>query len=1089
MKRRFGEERDVIATGNHSEADSECRVGVHSLKRLLTGLNEVEGHGAFLDRRQFDPALTLTIEIDADQQHAGAAADFEGEGANGPCLFSEDGNDRGVLHPRQLDRGGVVVGIDDEYAVVARISEDDRCSERPCGEVADWGANVPGSRWRRRRSEADHRDARGRSAASRVAVAIEESKDAFAAVAGASHGEIADIAERYEGDCRLTGTRRFEIDHRDAARGPRVPGDEVASVVGGGEHRRRGGQPNRGGRLREMITGRDERDIAIPIGGRDGASFPGDRDRDGRGRRGDIEGEGAADVVSVFGCVKADQDRGSTAKEGKGFANQHRDVSRALASEADGPSRAAIAYQALGAGSELDGQEEVFVHRKFAQIDRAFGGHLSGRGHRRLLWLGDDQGNFADVCAREQALGRKLKVDFGVPAVASGQGCKDGNQQAEVAGTWMGRWRWRTDAKRYHRAEALERPRWLACISRVIVARIPGRTWHTQGPFGLPRGPSLSMSTPTSQTPNDDLHLPLPRVFGRYLLLERLSRGGMGEIFVAKYGLAGFEKLCVIKKVLPNLAANDQFISRFIDEANVAIKLQHANIAQVIEVGRVGGEYFLSIEFVEGRDLRRTQAVLAERGLRFPHDVVLHLVRELANGLAYAHRRSDGQGASLELVHCDISPPNIVVSFEGETKIIDFGIAKSTARATETDPSMGFGKFGYMAPEQLIRGGKIDHRTDIYAAGVVLFEMLTGQRLYDPGEVPDYRALARKVARGEHARPSDIDPALAPYDALVARCLAPNPDHRFATGALLRDELQRALVAINPTMNADRLGEYMRELFRDELSTDQAIAAKARQTTLAAYERELTTQGAEAVSYAVANLPLLAPPTESVSLQPPRRRDGGVERRPAKRNRKRAVVVAALSLAIGAGAAAAVLQWRSDDGRAATATAPAVVLDPTLAPGPTVEPLAAEPLAGKPGPAGLDSSAAAPLPGEGSAGETSAADAGAADTGAAEPNAPSSKSDGAAAVKPATASTVRRQSSAGERPGTSQKAAPSAAAVHAKFKAISKEYRGFAEKYGGRLEAAWTEIATSAQYARDNASLADLDSKLDRFRSRMRAVE
>src|SRR5574339_530060 len=244
----------------------------------------------------------------------------------------------------------------------------------------------------------------------------------------------------------------------------------------------------------------------------------------------------------------------------------------------------------------------------------------------------------------------------------------------------------------------------------------------------------------------------LPQVFGRYLLVQRLSRGGMGEIFLAKHGLAGFEKLAVIKKVLPHLAADESFISRFIDEAGVAIKLQHVNVAQVFEVGRVGDEYFLALEYVEGRDLRRTLAVLQQRAQRLPVDLALFIGRELANGLAYAHRRTSTDGASLNLVHCDISPPNVLVSFEGETKVIDFGIAKSAMRGTATDPKMGFGKFGYMAPEQLIRGGVVDARTDIYAAGVVLYELLTGERLYELCQdcATDYRALARAVSRGEH---------------------------------------------------------------------------------------------------------------------------------------------------------------------------------------------------------------------------------------------------------------------------------------------------------------------------------------------------
>ncbi len=143
----------------------------------------------------------------------------------------------------------------------------------------------------------------------------------------------------------------------------------------------------------------------------------------------------------------------------------------------------------------------------------------------------------------------------------------------------------------------------------------------------------------------------LPQVFGRYLLVQRLSRGGMGEIFLAKHGLAGFEKLAVIKKVLPHLAADKQFISRFIDEAQVAIKLQHVNVAQVFEVGRVGDEYFLALEYIEGRDLRRTLSLLGSRKQRLPVDLALFIGREMANGLAYAHRRTSTDGASLNLVH------------------------------------------------------------------------------------------------------------------------------------------------------------------------------------------------------------------------------------------------------------------------------------------------------------------------------------------------------------------------------------------------------------------------------------------------------
>ena len=347
----------------------------------------------------------------------------------------------------------------------------------------------------------------------------------------------------------------------------------------------------------------------------------------------------------------------------------------------------------------------------------------------------------------------------------------------------------------------------------------------------------------------------LPQVFGRYLLVQRLSRGGMGEIFLAKHGLEGFEKLAVIKKVLPHLAADEQFISRFVDEAQVAIKLSHVNVAQVFEVGRVGDEYFLALEYIDGRDLRRTMALLGHRRQRLPVDLALFIARELANGLAYAHRRTTSDGAPLNLVHCDISPPNVLVSFEGETKVIDFGIAKSVMRETASDPKLGFGKFGYMAPEQLIRGGVIDYRTDLYAAGVVLYELLTNSRLYESGREPDYSALAKKVSRGEHPLPSDIDRSLAPYDDLVATALRPKAEDRYQSAAELRDAIQQCLVAVNPTISTDQLGAYMRGLFADEMAAQRELHERVASAQLADFQEQLHTQTISTVSFALAPTP------------------------------------------------------------------------------------------------------------------------------------------------------------------------------------------------------------------------------------------
>jgi hypothetical protein len=218
----------------------------------------------------------------------------------------------------------------------------------------------------------------------------------------------------------------------------------------------------------------------------------------------------------------------------------------------------------------------------------------------------------------------------------------------------------------------------------------------------------------------------------------------------------------------------------------------------------------------------------------------------------------------------------VLVSFEGETKVIDFGIAKSALRGTETDPKMGFGKFGYMAPEQLIRGGVVDHRTDIYAAGVVLYELLTGQRLYEAGPEPDYRALAKKVAKGEHKLPSEHDKVLAPYDDLVATALRPKAEDRYQSAAEFRDAIQQALVSVNPTISTDQLGAFMRELFSEEMTAQRELHDRVAKAHLEDFQDQLTSSHTSTVSFAMA---LPSPP------EVPKPRTRASTQRPATRSR------------------------------------------------------------------------------------------------------------------------------------------------------------------------------------------------------------
>ncbi|MBK9031199.1 MAG: protein kinase [Myxococcales bacterium] len=571
----------------------------------------------------------------------------------------------------------------------------------------------------------------------------------------------------------------------------------------------------------------------------------------------------------------------------------------------------------------------------------------------------------------------------------------------------------------------------------------------------------------------------LPAVFGRYLLVQRLSRGGMGEIFLAKHGLAGFEKLCVIKKVLPSLAEDEQFISRFIDEAQVAIKLQHVNVAQVFEVGRVGDEYFLALEYLEGRDLRRLLNLLTRQSRRIPAPIALFIAREMANGLAYAHRRTSSDGQSLGLVHCDISPPNVLVSFEGETKIIDFGIAKSALRATATDPKMGFGKFGYMAPEQLVRGGTVDARTDLYALGAVLFELLTGERLYEVGDNPDYRALARQVVKGEHRLPSQLDPALARFDALVTKTLRPRPEERFQTAAELRDEIQAALVAIAPTISTDALASFLREVFETEMASQRELLDRAAAAHLEDFRQELTTQSIETISFALANMPLTAAATAAVPRVPampaqpgrslPRASSSSAsagafearsvvvddatiyarERALLARRRRRTVVATVAAGLAGIGLTLAWVLTRPSGSSAAAA--------PAIAQAPVVTPIDA----GVASPDAAEDIDAAPAP---------------------PPVRP--PRDRVGSGTPAGSGTPPRvgSGSAKEPP-----AAPDEAALRAKFQGVTREYKQYKAEFGERLESEWTDVASMVGFLSSADKRIAFDRKLDRLRAQMKS--
>jgi serine/threonine-protein kinase len=276
---------------------------------------------------------------------------------------------------------------------------------------------------------------------------------------------------------------------------------------------------------------------------------------------------------------------------------------------------------------------------------------------------------------------------------------------------------------------------------------------------------------------------------GRYQLLSRLAVGGMAEVYLARQGeLSGFKTLVVVKKVLPHLAVKSDFIAMFLDEARIASMLDHPNVVRITEVGRTdSGEYFLAMELVQGKPLASILQQSERAKTPIPHPLGALIVANAAAGLHHAHQLTDASGDLLGLVHRDISPQNIMVSFEGSVKVIDFGIARALGRLGDTNSGSLKGKLGYMAPEQA-RGESVDARADIFSLGVVLWECVAGRRLFlRENELATLRAVVYEPipSVGKFA---EVDPVL---EAIIRRSVARNVDERFQTAEELRIALEK----------------------------------------------------------------------------------------------------------------------------------------------------------------------------------------------------------------------------------------------------------------------------------------------------------
>ncbi|RMG16428.1 MAG: serine/threonine protein kinase, partial [Deltaproteobacteria bacterium] len=333
----------------------------------------------------------------------------------------------------------------------------------------------------------------------------------------------------------------------------------------------------------------------------------------------------------------------------------------------------------------------------------------------------------------------------------------------------------------------------------------------------------------------------MAETLGKYELIAHLATGGMAEIWLARQrGMGGFEKLVVIKKILPHLAANREFLQMFADEGRLAAQLSHPNIVQIFDIGRVGTSYFLAMEFVHGENLRFIARRVREKGHASPPlPYVAKIVSQACEALHYAHTKTGVDGRPLGIVHRDISPSNLLLTYQGQVKVVDFGIAKAVDRYQETRAGVVKGNYGYMSPEQCSRR-EVDHRSDLFALGVVLWELTTGRRLYDH---QSDLAMVRAICDQPPPAPSSVRPGVPKQlEKIILKALQKDPDARFQSGHEFHLALERFLHAQGSPVTSVHLARYMKALFPDRLRAwEKVLRQDPSQVSQGHLEQELST--------------------------------------------------------------------------------------------------------------------------------------------------------------------------------------------------------------------------------------------------------
>ncbi len=335
-----------------------------------------------------------------------------------------------------------------------------------------------------------------------------------------------------------------------------------------------------------------------------------------------------------------------------------------------------------------------------------------------------------------------------------------------------------------------------------------------------------------------------PIRFGKYYLLDKVAVGGMAEIFRAKsFGHSGFEKVVVIKRILSQFASNEDFVEMFIDEAKLSVELTHPNIVQIYDFGKIDDSFFIAMESVQGKDLRSVLRRQAERGEYMPFEVSAFIAHEMACGLDFAHKKTDHIGLPLNIVHRDISPSNVLVSYGGHVKVVDFGIAKAESASDSTESGVLKGKFQYMSPEQAM-AAPIDHRSDIYSLGICLWEMLTGNRLFKRNTGLE---SLEAVRAGEVPLPTTFNPTIPPeLEQICMRALTQGINDRYQEACHMQADLQHFLLPHTTSSLAPHVSTWLRGRFGEEILRERERLDRGSQL-VAAFKggEDLTFSGAK----------------------------------------------------------------------------------------------------------------------------------------------------------------------------------------------------------------------------------------------------